>query len=271
MARWDRRGFTLVELMIAMSVISMMVGMLLPVLARARASARGVHCTGNLRQLGQAWQMYADDHRGYCMPQVWFAARPFVYWWGAYSDPPDYTKGFLYPYIVGSDEHASPSAQVDGVFDCPEQPWGSYIPQGAGRHPTTTYGYNGLYLCPFHSGWGGAVRNANTTWRTTGEILSGSEVFVFADTLLDWGKFQKNNCLLDGPQMPAGGGGWARNNYPTLCFRHGGSAGVLFADGHAGGIHESHGTLTSPAAHVGYVGEDNAPHYVPDWRSWQPH
>lgn len=261
-------GFTLVELLVVISVISILMTIVTPVLGLARAAARAVKCSNNLRQLGAAWQLYADENRGHCMPQVWFGTRPYIYWWGAYSDPPDYTQGLLYHFLAGEERGAAPDPQIDNVFDCPEQPWGTYVPQGAGRHPTTTYGYNGLYLSPFHSGWDFAVMGANTHWRTLDEIESPGQVFVFADTLLDFGSYHKNNCLLDGPQTPAGSGNWADNNSPTLCFRHRGKACILFADSHFESISKTQATLTSPALNIGYVGEKNAPHYVPDWERW---
>jgi len=260
-------AFTLVELLVVISVISILASMVAPAVGFARATARSRRCAGNLRHLGAAWQLYADDFGGWCMPQVWFSARPYIYWWGAYSDPPDYSQGFLYTYLVGQSTGMG-APHVDDAFDCPEQPWGSYVPQGVGRNPTTTYGYNGLYFCPFHSGWDFSVVGANTRWRTLDMVEAPGEVFVFADTLLDFGTYHKNNCLLDGPQKPAGKGAWTTNRYPTLCFRHVRQAVVCFADGHAEGLPEGKATITSANLRIGYVGESNAPHYVPDWVSW---
>ncbi|MFP4057121.1 MAG: DUF1559 domain-containing protein [Candidatus Brocadiia bacterium] len=262
MRRTPRPGFTLIELLISISVISILASLLMPTLGRARSEGRRLTCINNLKQLGYAWQAYADDHMGLCMPQVWSADRPPVYWWGANGDPPDYSVGLIYPYL-------EIKAGIDNVFDCPEQPWGTYVPQGAARAPTTTYGYNGLYLCPPHSGWGWGVGSASVGWPSIEQVESASQVFVFADTLMDWtGEgYVTNNCLLDGPQMPAGTQ-WTRNAYPTLCFRHLGRACILYADTHAGSVPKEEAHLTSTVANIGYVGEDNAPHYVPDWREW---
>jgi len=253
-------GFTLVELLITISVISILVSMTMPALARARGIARSVQCVQNLRQLGQGWQMYGDSNDGYCMPQVWFRSNPWIYWWGAYTNPPVYSAGLLYPYV-------SAEAGEGGIFECPEQPWGSYIPQGASRDPTTTYGYNGLCFCPFHSAWDASVTKANAHWLTLDEIKSSSQVFVFADSLIEWFGSPKNCCLLDGPKVPAGAG-WTENKYPTLCFRHRGSAAVCFADGHADKVPKDSGHVTWAAGSVGYAGDGLAPHYVPNWESW---
>lgn len=56
------RAFTLVELLTVLAVIAILAGILLPVLASARASARNSVCTSNLHQLGVAFQAYVQDY-----------------------------------------------------------------------------------------------------------------------------------------------------------------------------------------------------------------
>jgi len=253
-------AFTLVELLVAISVISVLVTLVMPGLSRARAAARTIQCLNNLRHLGAAWTLYADEHRGYCMPQVWFFHSPPLYWWGTNGNPANYQAGLLFPYL-------DVEAGLDNVFDCPEQPWGSYIPQGAARGPTTTYGYNGLYLAPLASGW--FVTSPNAPWLSIEEIESPSLVFVFADTALDWSNqgHMSNNCYIDGPQTPWGNR-WAANSSPTLRFRHRNRACIFFADSHVDTVHNTRATITSTVSNIGYVGQNPGPHYVPTWQKW---
>lgn len=55
------RGFTMVELLAVMAVVTVLAALLLPVLGRAKERVRGVQCLNNLRQWVQAFCLYADD------------------------------------------------------------------------------------------------------------------------------------------------------------------------------------------------------------------
>jgi len=82
-----RQGFTLIELLVVIAIIAVLAAILFPVFAQARAKARQAACSANLKQIGLAFQMYAQDYDemlpiwGYSLvagpkpedgPQEWF-------------------------------------------------------------------------------------------------------------------------------------------------------------------------------------------------------
>jgi len=260
------RAQSLVELCVTVGLLAVLVAVLLPSLGGARRQAHRAVCAAHLAQLGHAWHLYAGDHDGKAMPLAYTRSDligdgPPIYWWGTNdARGVDHTRGFVWPYLRAD-------LRRGGVYECPSQPWGSYLPQGAARSVTSTYGYNGYFLCPPHTpGWSYMI--GHRPWQNVDLVSQPQRLFAFADTLSDLSAAQPfNNALLDPPYLYAGRF-WTPNGTPTTAFRHDGRVNVVLADGHVEPFSPDGGWITSPRFGIGSVGAYNDPHYVPDWREW---
>jgi len=275
-ARRARGGFTLVELLVVLAVVAMATGVLLPALSGARGAARGTRCAANVRALGVAWTLYATDHDGMAVPLAMLGdtrhpASDTRFWWGsdgAVTGTIDPGRGMLTPYLDAA-------MRPRGVYACPEQPQGTYTPQGRTGQFSPTYGYNGYYLSPAMTpGWAAGI--GHRPHQRLGTIQSPASLLVFADTLLERGPGAKptNNALLDPPRLFDGPGRWRTNPFPTSCFRHGGrGVGAACVAVHADGSAHAHTAdspryLTNAKLGIGSIGNRNAPRYIPDADRW---
>ena len=264
-----RPAFSLVEVLVSIGLIALLMSILVPTLGRARGQAKSVACMGRLRQLGLAFQAYGGDYEGYVMPTC-VDGRTF--WWGRLNpDGVDYTEGLVWPYLASE-------LRERGAYECPAQAYGTYRLQGKpSKEPddprwiSSTYGYNGYYLSPSHSGWSGIGQRP---WQKICTIRRAQQVLAFADTLLSWDLTGKrlqvsNTAMLDPPYI-YNGHEWQRNSSPTTCFRHRDRAVAVFVDGHSEPV-SSETPYVHGLAKVGSVGTSNAPYYVPDYLDWAVH
>ena len=77
-ARKSRRGFSLVELMVVIAIVSILVAMLIPAVQKAREAAANVQCKSNLHQLGVALHNYAVSFNQNLPPGLNLATPPMA-------------------------------------------------------------------------------------------------------------------------------------------------------------------------------------------------
>jgi prepilin-type N-terminal cleavage/methylation domain-containing protein/prepilin-type processing-associated H-X9-DG protein len=115
-----RLGFTLVELLVVISILAVLMGILLPVLARTRAAARSAMCKSNLRQWGMALHCYMSEHDG-TIPRRGQGIQPThkiersADWFNCLAP---YAGEEPYKELVAAGRRLRPGD--DSVFVCPE-------------------------------------------------------------------------------------------------------------------------------------------------------
>lgn len=96
-----REGFTLVELLVVISIIALLLAVLMPALSKARGQAKRTVCGVQLKQVGLIWLLYANDYKN--------------------ELPPAYAGGswnYLYDFV--HDAMAAYGVKDGKVFYCPE-------------------------------------------------------------------------------------------------------------------------------------------------------
>jgi prepilin-type N-terminal cleavage/methylation domain-containing protein/prepilin-type processing-associated H-X9-DG protein len=135
------RGFTLLELLVAIAAVSILASLLLPALAQCKLKARTIRCYSNLRQLGLATQLYWDENSDTAFRYLsGFTNGGGVYWFGwlqQWSSENEGSRSFdpgqgaLYPYLQGQ-----------GIELCPAFDYGFARLKLKAAGASYGYGYN---------------------------------------------------------------------------------------------------------------------------------
>ena len=218
-----QRAFTLIELLVVIAIIAILASMLLPALAKAKSKAAQAKCRSNVKQIGLAMLMYADDHDD---------RLPYAWWYNAGNDSADVNNFhfLLQPYFearnfsAGSRDTNSGFART--IYPCPERlrenhwrQYKDYRPGVPGNPWKISYALSQYTLAGFPP----AVTSPKTEKLTA--IPRPADTFAGADMSLEL----NHTAIINLGR--AGDGTW------DIGWRHGarhpeGAANLLFFDGH---------------------------------------
>lgn len=186
--RKQSHAFTLVELLVVIGIISVLIGILLPSLNRARQAANLVDCQARLRQMGQALQIYTTTHKG-MLP--WGAIQHTAPWTdNTLPNPSNQQEYWFWSFtlseimdrnIIGSDGLVQ---KLNGVFrdvDTIEAPQGTRWICHYTANPRLMYQANEPDLAPALFGGQAQLEPQDRTQRKISSVRRPSDVFIIWD------------------------------------------------------------------------------------------
>ena len=150
-------GFTLIELLVVIAIIADLASLLLPALSRAKESARTTQCLSQMRQIGLAVRLYADDNEDEFPRSQHSAFANSQLTWGR----------AIAPQLAQNT--ATWTNLLRGVYRCPSDR----------RNAPWSYGQNVYFeLSPENDDYAGAPKS----WRRAGSIPNPSSTILHAET-----------------------------------------------------------------------------------------
>ena len=232
----ERKAFTLIELLVVIAIIAILAALLLPALGRAKSKAQAVTCKNNNKQLGLAWQMYANDNRDVLAVNTdgYHADPKFpVSWAGGLLDWNTTTANTNTLYLT-DDRFALMGpyvAKSTKIFWCPTDTYLSTAQRSLGwPHRIRSVAMNAaIGDGPKYTGFSWSTGPPPFWWaKKMGDLNAPgpSSSWLFVDEHPD----SIDDCILyTNPYFTTGTGQFTE----LPANDHGGACGLGFADGHA--------------------------------------
>ena len=227
-----RRAFTLIELLVVIAIIAILAAMLLPALAKAKQKAKQASCMNNMKQIGIALVMYADDFKQY--PSCYDAGKNIYVWptrllalmgknRAAFSCPAALPQSFWDTNVnttLAAGPPSQPKIGEDGNLDY-------YAILNTSRF---SIGYNDWGLNNTHNPTFGMGGDVGTTPVKDSQIRSPANMITLGDVRSD-AQTVDFNANLD-PVINDAPDNSAPWHAQVPCNRHNYRTDLLFADGH---------------------------------------
>lgn len=248
-------GFTLVELLVVIGIIAVLISLLLPALNRARQAGNTANCLSNLRQIGQAIRIYANDNNDYLVPGREYTPVNPGPWWEENWATLLVSAGYLQApnqNPTGTTYYSATSLGVS-VFRCPNGLDLNWENIGYPMANSQTDG-NGMVFWRWASSSQSAANYAADIWYCMNGLWSSGistfNEYPFRDldtsgTYLATGdtycpQLHKLSSITRNSDMALIFDGliFHNGNYHYFSMRHNGNSlcNMLFADGHADSI-----------------------------------